>query len=239
MIAIYDKRFPDRHKEALRKKLPDVLFHPFSVPKNNNVYESIIYHPDIYLFQLNQKIIIHSKGLPGETLDLLKKSGMELIEGKRIPNGIYPDTAYYNAVSIGNYFLHNLKYTDPVILDNAKKQGFEIINVSQGYVRCSVVILNDNTVITSDNGIAESLKKLNFNVLKISQGSVELPGEKYGFLGGASGLMPDGRVLFVGDIDYHPDVLKIKAFLYNHKVNYITLKNLPLYDCGTILFCQS
>ncbi|MGB3242635.1 MAG: DUF6873 family GME fold protein, partial [Candidatus Omnitrophota bacterium] len=70
------------------------------------------------------------------------------------------------------------------------------------------------------------------DALHVSKGPVLLPGEKYGFLGGTSGRMPDGTILILGDIDSHPDAPKIKAFMAKHNAGYIDLKGLPLYDAG-------
>ena len=72
----------------------------------------------------------------------------------------------------------------------------EKINVSQGYSKCSLCIVNENSVITEDDGIAEVLKRHNMDVLKISAGDVLLSGLDYGFLGGLLTLA------LIGTLDY-------------------------------------
>jgi hypothetical protein len=44
--------------------------------------------------------------------------------------------------------------------------------------------------------------------------------------------MPDGSVIILGDMDCHPEASRIKEFLKKHKVGYVDLEGLPLYDAG-------
>jgi hypothetical protein len=167
---------------------------------------------------------------------MLQKSKTTFIQGLKNPTDKYPFTAGYNAVILGEHLLHNLRYTDRSILDTAYKKSIKPIHVPQGYTRCSTIPLRNNALITADLGIAKAVAKHNIDVLPISPGYVILPGEKYGFLGGATGILSDGTILFMGDISLHPDSHKIKSFLKKHKIQWINLEGLPLFDCGTIIF---
>jgi hypothetical protein len=69
--------------------------------------------------------------------------------------------------------------------------------VKQGYTKCSLVVVDEKSVITSDMGLAAALQRFEIDVLLISQGHVALPGLQYGFLGGASGRAGD-EILFNG-----------------------------------------
>ncbi|MFH1846815.1 MAG: DUF6873 family GME fold protein [Candidatus Omnitrophota bacterium] len=234
---IHDARIPEEYISRLKEKLPEALLLPFSgeSSENNSVYESIRCHPDIYFFQLDTKSLIHACRLKGSCLSFLRKHGIRLVSGKSDPSKKYPDTVPFNAMRVGNYLLHNLDYTDPVILENARNHGLKNINIKQGYARCSIVNVGDKAIITSDNGMTKQAREHGFDVLLVSPGDVLLPGEKYGLLGGASGNLSDGTIVFLGDIRLHPEAKRITEFFKKHETEYIDLKGLPLYDAGGLL----
>ena len=71
-------------------------------------------------------------------------------------------------------------------------------------------------------------------MLKISKGSVYLPGFDYGFIGGASGKIADDEIIFNGDISKHPDYKNIMSFLCKHNVKAVSFKD-KLEDIGSII----
>lgn len=156
----------------------------------------------------------------------------ELISGICAGKGSYPDDAAYNVASTGKFTIHNFKYTDKVLLSEIKGKK---INVSQGYSKCSLCIVNENSVITEDEGIAKVLKRHNMDVLKISAGDVLLPGLDYGFLGGASGKISKDKLLFAGDIKTHRDYKEIFNFCTMRNVMPVSLCDDNLVDIGSII----
>jgi hypothetical protein len=238
MMAIYDRRLPKEYLIGISALFPSASLLPLNIPTSHNIYGSILCHPDIYIFQLDANTCVCSPMIAEEIIDSFHMAGIKIVFGKNVPRGGYPDTSCYNAVKIGKFFFHNLTCTDTVLLDALNKYTIKQIHVSQGYTRCSTVPVGDTGLITSDLGIARAAAKEGFDVLCISKGDILLPGEKYGFLGGASGIMPDGSIVFLGDITLHPDVEKIKVFLVKHRVEYQYLKGLPLFDAGTIMFFE-
>lgn len=148
----------------------------------------------------------------------------------------YPNDCILNAADIGDYIICNSKITHKSILKSAKKQNKQIINVNQGYAKCSVCIVRRNTVITDDVSIYQECNKTDgVSVLMVSKGSVALNGQNYGFLGGASGLIGENKLFFNGDLSCHKDFLAIMQFLSYHNVKYIDIKNEPLTDVGSII----
>ncbi|MCH5171114.1 MAG: hypothetical protein J1F24_07490 [Oscillospiraceae bacterium] len=148
----------------------------------------------------------------------------------------YPNDCMLNAADIGDYIICNSKITHKSILKSAEEQNKQIINVNQGYAKCSVCIVKRNTVITDDMSIyQECEKKDGISVLLVSKGSVVLHGQNYGFLGGASGLIGENKLFFNGDLTYHKDFLAIMQFLSYHNVKYTDIKNKPLTDVGSII----
>lgn len=112
---------------------------------------------------------------------------------------------------------------------------YSILNVGQGYSKCSCAILADGAIITADRGIATVTRQNGIDTLLISEGHVELPGYSYGFIGGASGLC-GSRLYFCGDLEKHPDHMAIEAFSKMHSTQCISLSDGMLYDVGSLIF---
>lgn len=113
--------------------------------------------------------------------------------------------------------------------------GIDMINVNQGYAKCSTAVVDENSIITADASIAKAAKKAGIDVLIISQGNIVLNGYDTGFIGGCCGKVGRWKMLFTGDIYSHPDGKKISDFLYDKKIQVISLSSGPLLDIGGIL----
>lgn len=148
----------------------------------------------------------------------------------------YPNDCLLNAADIGDFLICNSKITHKTILKAAEKRNKRIIDVNQGYAKCSVCIVKRDAFITDDESIYRECSKVNgISVLFVSKGSVALKGQNYGFIGGASGLINENTLFFNGDLSLHQDFVAIKEFLSYHNVKYIDIKNKPLTDIGSII----
>ena len=120
-----------------------------------------------------------------------------------------------------------------MVKNYCKENGIEIVDVKQGYTRCSTAVIGKNSAITADSTIYNALTKNGIDVLKIDSGSIRLDGYDYGFIGGACTMIDDGTVAFFGDIKTHPNFRKIERFCIIHNVRIINLaENKPLTDVG-------
>lgn len=173
-------------------------------------YPAISSHPDIYICDIGKRLMMQ---------DIVSYN--------------YPEYLAYNGVFLDRYFIHNLKYTSPVLLKEAEYMGLELVNVNQGYTKCSCVVVDGRSIITADEGIANKLLDIDIDVLKIETGHVLLDGFDYGFIGGASGRVGD-RIVFNGDLNTHPNHEMIREFILNKGLEIIDFKGLELYDIGTI-----
>ena len=180
-------------------------------------YKPVSSHPDIYMCSMG----------PGKPVFF---GCSEKIGSK------YPENIIYNAACTGKYFIHNIKHTDPELLEHVKTKAktIEIIDVPQGYTKCNTLIVNECSIITSDVGIYNSCYS-KLDVLLIEKGRIRLQGFDYGFIGGASGRIGD-TIVFNGDITQHPDYEKIAAFIESRglKIKYFT--EYPLEDIGSIIW---
>lgn len=147
----------------------------------------------------------------------------------------YPNDAAFNAACTGKYFIHKLSATDPRLLETAKEMGMILIDVRQGYTKCSTVVVDETAVITYDEGIARACEKHpDLSVLRVSPGFVRLDGYDTGFIGGASGRC--GReIIFHGDLFAHPDFTRILKFIESRGLSCKWFADFKLTDIGSIL----
>ena len=158
-----------------------------------------------------------------------------VVKGNNKVQGAYPNDISYNILTSKKRLIHNLKYTDKKILQVCSDIDYSIYNVNQGYTKCTVCMVNENAVITEDEGVKNTLKESGFDVLLIDSGDVVLKGYKNGFLGGASGLIDKDTLCFFGDITKHSNYAEIHDFAEKYGVSLISLSNETLVDYGSII----
>ena len=107
--------------------------------------------------------------------------------------------------------------------------------VRQGYAKCSMLVVDERSIITQDAGIARAARGIGLNVLEIMPGYVALDGFEYGFLGGAGFKPAAGIIAFTGTLDAHPDRLRILTFLAARGVSAVYLTGLPVFDIGSAI----
>ncbi|QXM06362.1 DUF6873 family GME fold protein [Crassaminicella indica] len=204
-------------------------------PYCKELYSAISYHPDILLHPINGKDVVVAPNVYDDLEKPLKKYGLNVIKGETVLRRNYPDNIAYNIGRVSNFAIHNLKYTDKVTLKLLEKSGVELIHVKQGYSKCSICIVNERAIITSDRGIAKTIEKYGIDTLVISPGYIDLTGLDYGFIGGASGLIAKNKIAFSGFLSHHPDYDRILEFLANYSVEPVFLENDKLKDIGSII----
>ena len=128
-----------------------------NIEKSSNVYPEISSHVDIFAVKVGDNLIVE-KSKYEDMLFLIKNSGYNIICGKEEVAIKYPDDIKYNVCVVGNYAIHNFKYTDKLLLKYLKENGYELIDVEQGYSNCSIAVIDESSVITTDRKIAEKGK---------------------------------------------------------------------------------
>ena len=146
----------------------------------------------------------------------------------------YPGDCIYNAFSTGRYFIHDLGITDPELLKRAEELELIPVSVRQGYSNCSIVPVDEGSIITYDRGISVKARAAGIDVLEIEPGHVELEGYDTGFLGGASGKAGD-TIVFNGDLSEHPDFGRICSFIEERGLRVRFFEGLPLKDIGSVI----
>ena len=167
-------------------------------------------------------------------LRLINLSGELIFSEKSDFSPDYPKNAAWCAVALDGLLLHRLDITAKPILDAAKRRNFRLVNCRQGYAKCSAVVVDGKSVITSDTGVARALSGAGVSVLTVAPGFVELPGFDTGFIGGATGRVGD-ELYFNGDLSAHPDYTRIIEFCEARGVRVRHFPGLPLRDIGSII----
>jgi hypothetical protein len=195
-------------------------------------YDAISGHPDIFFCPTPAGLIV-APNLPGKYLEILKQHEIQYVFGQSNVGYKYPESALYNSLVTGRFIIQN-----NVISDNSickQNPDLEIINVKQGYVRCNLLALPNNTFITSDHGIEKELQSKNLEVLFVDPACVKLEGFDHGFFGGACGLSRD-KLFLCGSLSYFKENEVIEEFVSAAGLKIIELYEGPPVDVGTMIF---
>lgn len=214
------------------EELKELNIECLGLKPNNNLDNEIDSHADILSFNMGNGKIIISENSIGE--EELTKLGYEVTFENNIKSP-YPNDILLNAAFINDLIICKENILSYKILDFVKQNNFKIINTNQGYSRCNICFVSENAFITEDDGIACLLKNYQFDVLKISSGSVYLSEKHYGFLGGASAKVAKDKIYFSGDLSKHKDIDLITDFLKLHNITPIYNKNRNLHDFGGLI----
>ncbi len=226
--AICDSRIG----EAISTELNSLEISVISVPQNKILHEPVSAHPDMQILHLGGGNFLSDISI----LDLLNIKEISICEkfnNRRVAYELgreYPNDVLFNAVIMGKYIICNKKTVCNEIFLLEK----EIINVNQGYTKCSVAVVNDDAIITDDISIYKSVSG-KIDALYVEHGLVELNGYNYGFIGGACGKISKNILAFYGSIQKCKQYNDIKLFCSNHNVECISLSNKPLYDFGSLI----
>ena len=211
-------------------------FNTIKVPKTPLVYSAIDGHVDIQLNILNkeEKLIIVQKDISESFLRELDSNKIEYILSKNSLGNSYPKDIILNSLILKKHFIHNTNHTDPNLMKTQINKN--IINVKQGYTKCSVLPLNDDALITSDKGISTELRRNGYDVLLVPAGDIILPSLNYGFIGGTGGMISENKLALFGELSNYMYGEEIKKFLNKYDIEAISLRKGKLIDRGSI-FC--
>lgn len=228
---IVDYRVSSEESDNLSKLGYEVL----KCPPSKNLYQAVCGHPDMLMHIIDSSNIIVHRDMQEDFIETLKSFNITVIKSSSSLKDSYPFDIILNSLSISNLFVHYLDYSDKILLDIMKKSK-KLINVKQGYTKCSTAVVSENAVITSDKGIAKALYNENIDVLLLPPGDIELPGLNYGFIGGTCGLIEKNLLAFFGNLDCYAYGKEVMRFLKKYKVEPVFLRKGKLIDRGSI-FC--
>ena len=236
--CIVDFRMRKVEKEYIKSLGYEIIENKF----NLKTYDEISSHVDIYYLNVNGNIFC----APGKKID-----GFNMLVGNSEVSNAYPEDIPYNMAIIGRNAIHNFKYTDKNVLAYLKGAGYNLVQVEQGYTKCSTCVLSDNACIVSDIGIARTLLDLGVDVLYVSEPDIKLLkrtnkifvdeermrfeySDMSGFIGGALVRLGDTVILF-GDKANLINGSKIQKFIESKGLKFHYFEGLDIIDYGGII----
>jgi hypothetical protein len=227
MLAIADSRAPHGCLEELAKEFS---LHPFSA--GQLTYPQVSGHPDIFMFQSNEKIICASN-TPIELLAALRANGAEPLISAQGAGWDLVSSTRFNVCAADSYWVHKPGCAAPELA--AALQAMRFIAAPQAYARCTSIAIGSAAIATSDMGVGKAAAAAGLDVFYASPHGISLPGYRYGFFGGTCGIL--GRTIyFLGSIYRHSWGHSFRQWAAGKGFGVKCLGSGPLYDGGGIFF---
>lgn len=231
-LAVVDERISSPAEDRLTSLGVKVL----KLQPHRSLYPAVCCHPDMQLHHIGGKNIIYAPGTDQNLLDALTSYGFTLMTGESTLAPSYPADIAYNVARVGRWYFHNLRHTDPVIRRTLEKLGIEPVHVEQGYSKCSILPVGDESIITTDAGIARAAEKKGLKVLLADyEKSIRLPGLDHGFIGGAAGMLGCALCALNGNIQGLDCFDAFSSFLSKNNISIVELSDEQVTDIGSIL----
>ncbi len=199
------------------------------------LYSPVNTHPDMQIHFTDTDTAVVAPSAYEHYKKILPQR-INIIQGSHDPGCTYPEDCAYNVAKLGKKIIGNLNYVDTKIMKIYSEENYEFINVNQGYTKCNMCVVDDNSVITEDEGLYRILSKIGVDVLKLPAGNVGLRGFDNGFIGGASGFLSNNKLALCGIIEDKFITDKIFSFVKSKSVDIIYLSSTNIEDFGSILY---
>lgn len=230
-LAIIDYRMP----RAMEERMNSMGVECIRTVRCRELHEAVDGHPDMLMMHMGGNRILLAPNIYEEMAPMLQKKGFAVTKGATWLVRNYPGNIAYNVLRLGNLVFHNIKYTDPELLKAFENEHLKLINVRQGYAKCSVCILDSNTIITSDRKLSETAIANGVESLLIEPGGIELKGFDYGFIGGSSGLLGFNLIAFSGNTESLKNAGEIAFFITSKGFSKVDLLKEKMVDYGSII----
>lgn len=246
-------------RQIEKLKLNELGYELIELKQSPNVYTEISSHVDIFTCKVGNTLIIEpsqynyikiqlkEKAKTKQTIEEVEKEEqekMKILKGEEEVEIKYPFDIKYNVCTMEKKAFHNFKFTDLKVKEELIKQGYELINTTQGYTNCSIAVIDEKSAIVTDKGLYKILKKHNIDVLYLEDEldikllDIDKYSNRKGFIGGAISRVGENVVVF-GDL-YKIDINdKIRKFIHEKELNIIEFKELDVIDYGGIVELQN
>ena len=167
--------------------------------------------------------------------EMLSPYGFTVLQGNSSLQCNYPGDCAYNVGIVGKKCFLNKSVCDSLLYDILTSEGYEIINVKQGYCKCSICPIDENTLITGDKSIEKAALSAGMEVFFVRNEGIFLENYNNGFFGGCCGMADSKTLLVNGNINTFPDRKILTEFLNRKGINIKSVKKGVLTDIGSIL----
>lgn len=219
--------------EKYRKTLENALIAhdlaPIWLKNNPYVDERLSGHADLSAVQIGKSVILSEYLRPCEQIHIL--TAIEYVPDPQ--HAVYPYDAGLNFCIVGDKLFYNPKTANAKLVEKCECK--QLIPVKQGYTKCSICVVDENSIITSDKRIAEAAESAGMDALYLSEPFVKLDGFDYGFIGGAIFKISETDLVFTGKIVDTIIESKIESFLSKRNINPIYLTDSQIFDIGSAI----
>ena len=224
----------EKYCKILQNSIKSLGINALFMPDNPYVDPRLSGHTDLSVLHLGGNRLLLAPYLKGSSFSRqLEDRGFEIKFASIEQSALYPNDAQMNVCILGNKVIYNPQTgSDAIVKYLTIGNGAIHVSSRQGYSRCSVCVVDDNAIITADEGICRSAEAHGVDVLKIRPGYIDLSGFDYGFIGGASFKFSDTKLAFTGGLDRHPDAERIIEFISLHNVDIVYITDKPAFDIG-------
>lgn len=234
-----------RMRKEEKEYIKSLGYKIIEVSYNPDLYDEIAAHVDISYVKIDDEVITS----PDRFVDLSKI--IKCSVGKSDLESKYPRDIPYNVCIMGKNAIHNFKYTDEIVKKKLEKKEFNLINVKQGYTKCSIAVIDEKSCITSDLNIAKKLMDNDIDVLFVNEPDIKLLkrtnsnetmqnkmffeySNMQGFIGGAM-VRIDNEVVLFGDVNKLLNKNKIINFIQSKGIKFKWFEGLDVIDYGSVV----
>lgn len=219
----------EKYKKVLESALLERKVSAIWLKNNTFVDERLAGHCDLTAVHLGKNILAVQED---RAIDCEYINNIELIRTAAPPKPEYPYDAKLNICIVGDKLIYNPKSADKQIVSlfNGRR-----LCCKQGYTKCSVCVVDEDSLITADRKIAAIASSAGMNVLQVSEKLAALDGFEHGFIGGASFKISRNEMAFTGVISNAAERSRIESFLNERGVSAVYLTDEPLFDIGSAI----
>ncbi len=219
----------EKYRETLENALFEHNLEPIWLKNNPYVDERLSGHADLSAVQIGKSVILSEYLQPCEQIHNI--TSVEYVPDPQ--QAVYPYDAGLNFCIVGDKLFYNPKTANAMLVEKCGCR--QLIPVKQGYTKCSICVVDENSIITSDKRIAEAAENAGMYALYLSEPFVKLDGFDYGFIGGTAFKISATDLAFTGKIIDTIIESKIESFLSKRNIDPIYLTDTPIFDIGSAI----
>lgn len=224
-----------RYFDCFENKLKELGIRAFLLSDNRQLPKETAYHTDLSVFHAGGNLLYISPYYNDSPFsERLYVAGFEIRYFEKSLSEKYPEDAGGNVCYFGKCAVLNTRTADPGIKKHLDSCGAVQIDVKQGYTKCNICVVDEQSLITNDRIIYEKAKRAGMDVLLSDPTYIRLEGFPHGFIGGSAFKSAWDKLCFTGVLDCFPEIEKkrILDFLDRKGIEPVFLSELPLFDIG-------
>lgn len=218
-----------KYKSVLENTLLRRNIEPIWLKNNDFVDERLSGHCDLMAAHLGNNVLAVQESIVRDCENI---HNIELLKIPAPTKPEYPHDAALNFCIVGDKLIYNPKTADASVINRLK---LNLLACRQGYTKCSVCVVDEASIITADNKIAQIAMSAGMSVLYVKEDLAALDGFEHGFIGGASFKISRNEMAFTGVINDAGEKHRIESFLNERGISAVYLTLERLFDIGSAI----